>query len=243
MARCPSSRVLLDTSLALNPLLNHYGTYSLLYSLLVDNDIAVVESSFWSGQSLNYSGFDAVLLMSPYTTAVDWLNQYRSEMALHSYSCQHTQMVKQYFVAGGRMLIAANLQEQSSSSKTSPSSVTANDLLLEWCNLTLSGNGFGSQDNPLEDSRLDQHPVTEGVTSILWAGSSFNVTGYAQVICWIKGADTDSALVVCISQPTSGARLVASASDYYLTNYGLAGGTHQAAHIRLIMNILSWLLG
>lgn len=193
--------------------------------------------------------FDAVFIFDP--CAWDTMLENNSAVKVSEYSYTPTKIASyvQYWQQGGSLFLIglsnASIDVKSANELFSAFNVTLNYDSVPAISITV--NGVVST---TEISSMIDHPITSFLEFFDYNGCSLNYTGDVFEIAWAEVPYLDeNGTIQLLNRTTlvglessSGGRLVATGSNFFLDNWALNNLYHSTQDYRLALQILYWLV-
>lgn len=240
----PTARIAFDISHSLNATNSKYGRYLKLYTLLTDRGISVTEINYLSDFTLTeLQRYDAILMLSPYSIAMDEESILMEYSALVPYNDSERMKLQQYFESGGRVFIAGNFFSTDNDRRGDRHMVaTALNQLLNWTPIGFKNFTWGRTVEPIYVDGISAHSITQSIDGIQWAGAGLQLSSGASPLVWFYqepgNPSTVEYLMAAMDDSVTGGRLVVSGSEIFLCNEYLASVDD---HVSLVFNIIDWL--
>ncbi|MHA2364917.1 MAG: hypothetical protein ACXAC7_13255, partial [Candidatus Hodarchaeales archaeon] len=211
------------------------GQYREFYKLLADNSMAVTPFQNGSYTNINYlSKFDVIIFPYPFTkisgTFTDWWNDERYPLPLDEptllMSEEEQTTLSRYLGEIGKGILVL----------TSPQYMNNWPILNGTAmNSWLQQFDIALKENSLVDTTVSttNHPIFNGVNSINYFGTSFELLGNGTSLLDGK---------IILQSFESGGQLVLSGSAYFAENSMLMS-SNSASNGQLILNLINWTNG
>jgi hypothetical protein len=193
--------------------------------------------------------YDAVFVMDPCTWSYVFVNNSITKNSMYTYSQAEINAYVAYWKQGGSLFLAG-LSNDSLDLNSANALFSAFNMTLNYDavpSISILVNGIASTALITE---MHDHPVTGFLESFDYNGCSMNISGDAFELAWAEifkydengTIYQDNVTVLAGLENTSGGRLVATGSNFFLDNWALKSLYQSKQNWRLVLQALYWLM-